>query len=397
MFKRQSLQAIGSATPTCSTSSVRVANGARYASQIRLPNRQGSEGKGGNPTSTNPPSEQTSNPANNNNSSAGRSRHQKAAQVSEEVRMLNRSSPSGARTPPSNPPHPSTQRSKGVDAQAVYGRNPGGQMGRNVNASRDGPNSASQGPGGRSFRAGAARGGRPAGGFAARGGGGRRGGGADNRANPDQEGADADENDSSGLQAPSTQHELILLEQFDKQDITAVPFEPEAVTKETYLNLGQGGATIAAGNYAGVLEDRLTLLAEPSQDGFRWAPHIAHRMLQGEFVSFKSEEEKSAVVASAQHLGSSGLPKSERTFSPVSEASQRVLVDKLVRGVYTDPKKAGGNKQAVLDDIVRNTLRNPTYLADDQSKLLRKIRSLLPSEAAASAAKKPAAPKAARK
>lgn len=209
-----------------------------------------------------------------------------------------------------------------------------------------------------------------------------------------QEAASQDEveddlQEDEGSVAPSTQHELILLEQFDKQDITAVPFEPESVTKDDYLKLGQGGATIAAGNYEGVVEDRLRLLAEPTQDNFRHAPDIALRMLKGNFVSFKDEKEKAAVVAAAEkhaHLRTDA-------FEPVPKKGQDALFDKLVRGSYADPSLAP-HKQSILNDVVRNTLRNSTYLEKDQSKLFRKIRSLLPSEAAA--ARKPA-PKAAKK
>lgn len=197
------------------------------------------------------------------------------------------------------------------------------------------------------------------------------------------------EDEDDGPVAPSTQHELILLEQFDKQDITAVPFEPESVTKDDYLKLGQGGATIAAGNYEGVVEDRLRLLAEPTQDNFRHAPDIALRMLKGGFVSFKDEKEKAAVVAAAEkhaHLRTDA-------FEPVPKKGQDALFDKLVRGSYTDPSLAP-HKQSILNDVVRNTLCNSTYLEKDQSKLLKKIRTLLPSEAAA--ARKPA-PTAAKK
>lgn len=201
--------------------------------------------------------------------------------------------------------------------------------------------------------------------------------------------------DEEGLEAPSTQHELVLLEQFDKQDITPVSFEPEAVTKEEYLKLGQGGATIAAGNYEGVIEDRLQLLAEHTQDGFRWAPDIAHRMVKGGFVSFKSEEEKAAVLAAAT-LVNDPAKAGTRTFSPLAKSNQDSIVNKLVRGTYTDPK-ATPHKQAVLNDVVRNTLRNPTYLASDQSKLLNKIRSLLPAEKAAAGAARKSAPKPAKK
>lgn len=197
---------------------------------------------------------------------------------------------------------------------------------------------------------------------------------------------DLEEKEDDEFQSPSTQHELVLLEQFDKQDITPVPFEHEPVTKEAYLRLGQNGATIAAGNLEGVLEDRLRLLAEPTQDGFRWPRDIAKRMLKGQFVSFESEEEKAAVLAAAEKVNTT-VKKEKRVFAPVATSSQGALVDSLIRGKYADPK-ATPYKQAVLNDVARYASNNGTYLADDQSKLIRKIRSLLPAEGVA--ARRPA-------
>ncbi|KAH0404586.1 hypothetical protein KCU89_g984, partial [Aureobasidium melanogenum] len=177
----------------------------------------------------------------------------------------------------------------------------------------------------------------------------------------------------------STANELTILEQFDKQEVTAVPFEPETVSRDEYLKLGQGGATIAAGNFAGVIEDRIKIVAEAQQDDFRYAPDIAKRMIKGELVSFKNEEEKAAVLATVK--------KEDFNFSALSANSQTVMFDKFVRGAYPDPK-AAPQKNKVLNEVARTISRNSTYLNKDSTKLLRKIGSLLPSEAAA---RKPAA------
>jgi hypothetical protein len=177
----------------------------------------------------------------------------------------------------------------------------------------------------------------------------------------------------------STANELTMLEQFDKQEVTAVPFEPEIVSRDEYLKLGQGGATIAAGNFAGVIEDRIKIVAEAQQDEFRYPPHIAKRMIKGQLVSFKDEAEKEAVLATVK--------KEDFAFSALNSSSQNVMFDKFVRGAYPDPK-ATPHKNKILNEIASTISRNSTYLAKDSSKLLRKIGSLLPSEAAA---RKPAA------
>jgi hypothetical protein len=302
--------------------------------------------------------------------------------------MLNRGSTAATVSGGNNSVYPTT-RSKTVDAEAVGGGS--GRMGANDSTTRE--SAFSQSPG-RPVRADkAAEGSRsehtssgavldP-----------NQGGEAVLRDNKqgsgkqeviqEEEAQDEDDggNDELGRDplGESTANELTILEQFDKQEVTAVPFEPETVSRDEYLKLGQGGATIAAGNFAGVIEDRIKIVAEAQQDDFRYPPHIAKRMLKGELVSFKDEAEKEAVLATVK--------KEDFKFSALSSNSQNVMFDKFVRGAYPDPK-AAPHKNKILNEIASTISRNSTYLNKDSTKLLRKIGSLLPSEAAA---RKPAA------
>lgn len=193
----------------------------------------------------------------------------------------------------------------------------------------------------------------------------------------------------------STQHHMALMEQFDKQDVGNVAFDPDPVTRDEYLRLGQGGATIAAGNYEGVIEDRIKTLTELTQDGFRYPPHLAKRLQSGEFVSFEDEEERDAVLrAFRTHDVMSPYPKLQKTeksaaemkprnkFAPLSEASQKVMLDKLVRGKYGD-MKATPYKHDILNHVARSTLQNGTYLSEDGNKFLKKVQSLLPAQVVA--------------
>jgi len=187
----------------------------------------------------------------------------------------------------------------------------------------------------------------------------------------------------------SSQHEMELLDQFDRQQVTEVSYTPDTLSKEGYLKLGQNGATLAAKNYEGVIEDRLKFLSERTQDNFRYAPHIAQRMMKGQFVSFQNEEERDTVVAAAekhaQHLANKIarrkpgelIEKREFHFSPLSQESQEQMVDMLIRGKYPDPN-VGTYKQDILNHVARSTIKNGTYLAGDGSKFLQKVRSLLP-------------------
>ncbi|KAH0372906.1 hypothetical protein KCU65_g822, partial [Aureobasidium melanogenum] len=386
MFKRQPLTAVSAVRPQCPVS-LRVQS-ARYLSDKRWADRQRGQEKGSNTMPTNPAPEHTSTP--HNQPATGRSRQQRAAQVSEEVRMLNRGSTAATVSGGNNSVYPTT-RSKDVDAEAVGGSGP---MGANDSTGRE--SAFAQSPG-RPMRAGGAadesrsehsssgavldpnEGGEAVSRNT------KQGRGQQEAVEEEQAQEEEDEqlegNDELGPDpmGESTANELTILEQFDKQEVTAVPFEPETVSRDEYLKLGQGGATIAAGNFAGVIEDRIKIVAEAQQDEFRYAPDIAKRMIKGELVSFKNEEEKAAVLATVK--------KEDFKFSALSSNSQNVMFDKFVRGAYPD-LKAAPHKNKVLNEIARTISRNSTYLDKDSTKLLRKIGSLLPSEAAA---RKPAA------
>ncbi|KAI5210405.1 hypothetical protein E4T39_00136 [Aureobasidium subglaciale] len=379
MFKKQPLTAVSCTRPRCPVS-FRVQS-ARYRSDLNRADRQRGQEKGSNTMPTNPAPEHSPTP--HNQPATGRSRQQRAAQVSEEVRMLNRGSTAATVSGGNNSIYPTT-RSKHVDPEAVGGS---GQMGANDSAARE--SAFGQSPG-RPIRAGKARdesrsehsSGVAVGGDEAVS---RNSKGRQQELVEDEETLDEDEgNDEIGSDpmGESTANELTLLEQFDKQEVTAVPFEPETVSRDEYLKLGQGGATIAAGNFAGVIEDRIKIVAEATQDEFRYAPDIAKRMIKGELVSFKDEQEKADVLATVK--------KEDFDFSAISSSSQGVMFDKFVRGAYPD-LKASPHKNKILNEIARTISRNSTYLNKDSTKLLRKIGSLLPSEAAA---RKPAvAPK----
>jgi len=302
--------------------------------------------------------------------------------------MLNRGSTAATVSGGNNSVYPTT-RSKDVDADAVGGGS--GQMGANDSTTRESP--FNQSPG-RPIRAGRAadesRSEHTSSGVVVdpeEGGeavlSDNKGGRGQQEVVEEEDALDEDEEGSDELGpdplGESTANELTMLEQFDKQEVTAVPFEPETVSRDEYLKLGQGGATIVAGNFAGVIEDRIKIVAEAQQDEFRYPPHIAKRMLKGDLVSFKDEAEKEAVLATVK--------KEDFKFSALNSNSQNVMFDKFVRGTYPDPK-AATHKNKILNEIASTISRNSTYLSKDSTKLLRKIGSLLPSEAAA---RKPAA------
>ena len=147
---------------------------------------------------------------------------------------------------------------------------------------------------------------------------------------------------------PTLQQQLNELEQFDKQDITPVTFTPAPVTRAELLHSGQGNATITAGNFEGVIQDRVKALTERSHATTRYAPEMAKTMMRGGLISFNSPEERDAVVGAAKDYAHrlkrsasnvrKGLPDivSEFGFAPLPDKLQDSIVDRYVRGRHTD-------------------------------------------------------------
>jgi len=188
--------------------------------------------------------------------------------------------------------------------------------------------------------------------------------------------AEFQDDDVEGLNL-SHQHEQYLLEQFDKEEVTDVYFTPDEVSKEAFFNLGQGGATIVAGNGAGVIEDRLKLLGEPTQDGVRVPKHIRSRLRQGHVVSLESKHEMRTI----NKVGN------KTQWAPLPAPFGTTLVDRMVRGQYAD-LGAKPHAQQVLNHIGMNTSRNGTYLAKDGDRFLKKVQSLLPAQSTAKPAQR---------
>lgn len=197
----------------------------------------------------------------------------------------------------------------------------------------------------------------------------------------------------------SRQYELQLIEQFDRQEVGVIPARADPTTKEGFLQLGQNGSIIVANNFEGVVEDRIRIIAEPTQDGFRHPPYLAQKLLNGGLIRFESHEEKDAVVAAAKEIAErrgriiakrkgmdEPLEPMNYEFAPLPEEVRKATMDKMVRGKYDEDGLLAGNskypKQPVLDGIARMTLKNGTYLSSDGERFLKKVHSLLPSQAA---------------
>lgn len=194
---------------------------------------------------------------------------------------------------------------------------------------------------------------------------------------------------------------------------------------ETYLELGLGHSTPASCNYTGLLADRAGLLASPGvhQPTARETRRRI-RSSGNKLTAFHSPEQKAATMRERTELearladlrkerkslldkgtSEAELPKSLQdslsavraqisvypSFVPLQQRERTKMIDRLVLGKYDPQGLLSGkqpHKQAVLNEVARQTLRNGTYLNRDGERFLAKVRSLMP---AATPAARPAA------
>ncbi|PNS20251.1 hypothetical protein CAC42_5701 [Sphaceloma murrayae] len=204
-----------------------------------------------------------------------------------------------------------------------------------------------------------------------------------------EEDAEEVEADEEAIEEADTlQHDLNMLEQYDKADVTPIPFAPAQTSREAYLHSGLGAATISAKNFEGVIQDRIKALTESRQGTFRYAPDMAKRMMRGGLISFNSVEERDEVVAAAKDYAykvrrsASKARKGEEgpgewDFAPVSERTVGEMVGRYVRGRYWGMHGEGGEGNKVLDHVARAVAQNNTYLGRDGAVFMNKVKGLV--------------------
>ncbi|KAK0902458.1 hypothetical protein LTR91_014629 [Friedmanniomyces endolithicus] len=318
----------------------------------------------------------------------GPTRHQRSAQISQEVRALNRDVSSAAPSRPQNNSAAFTDGPSGTGELATPGR-----MGENTSVGREGPYNQSAG--------------------------------------------------GTGAKEPSQDREAILREPAFRTEMAAAstpttsqsqraetsvkpttstrkgpriqppgaPYHPIQPTIADLLTSGSNSSTTAAHNFAGVLADRLTTVTEPGQTpgaGDRDIATLASKLIDGRITRLQSQKEQEAVRAEVEEIigyfvdltPQEIADKKERLagyytegaaekrghnfFQPLPEQVRKSLVNKMVKGVYDDRHVLPGDmykQQPVLNTIAQATIMNSTYLHGDGERLLQKVRSLLPSPA----------------
>lgn len=133
------------------------------------------------------------------------------------------------------------------------------------------------------------------------------------------------------------------------------PITPRPPQQKDFLHLGKSAATIAGGNFEGVIRDRLKAVS---------IPHSPDRR-----------------------------PRQQK-WAFLDEKLRNLIVKDFVKGTYDQRGVLKAfERQPVLSDVARLTLLNGSYLARDAARVLGKVRSLLPEVPAgatgAGAAKRP--------
>ncbi|KAK4550132.1 hypothetical protein LTR36_003099 [Oleoguttula mirabilis] len=326
----------------------------------------------------------------------GPSRHQRAAMISEEVRMLNRETPALG---PSKPPNDGADLET-PPASVGQGPPPPGRMGENMSPEREGPQAQGLRAPARSMDDddvdGRASNSQVRGdsAFGDAGEGGLLGG------QSRREEASINVKQAEAPEAEDQEHAHMTTRRTPgptagpRLPLPGVPFMPASPVMDELI--GNNAATIAAANFEGVLNDRIKTIAEPGQlpDASNRSIHnMAQKLLSRQIIRFTDAEEKKAVIAECRRITGRGAkmtdqeraakgPDNHPYFEPLPESVRKSLVDKMVNGVYdTDGLLEGKqkHKQPILNEIARLTLRNGTYLSKDSDRLLRKVQSLLPA------------------
>lgn len=141
-------------------------------------------------------------------------------------------------------------------------------------------------------------------------------------------------------------------------------YAPVGFTKKELLRSGEGTATIAAGNFEGVVEDRIQHAFFPG----RRAGVSVSKAQDGQKV------EQGQVVRESRN-GRKRVAKG----SVLGESTRKAIVGRLVQGKYGE-KVLQGEKANTVDEVRKRLLLNGTYLRSDARKLVEKVQGFLTKE-----------------
>ena len=185
----------------------------------------------------------------------------------------------------------------------------------------------------------------------------------------------------------TAQEKEYMTDKAEREKPVPTPFDPEELTPK---GLVRGGPTIIVSPWgmSEIVEEKLNRLAPAGlkHDGVR-RQDLAQKLLHGDFVRFKDDEEKEAVLEIAQNKANEIANKlSEQKaevvesmytgFDPVDEHMKLRMAESWLGGKYILEEK--NSKNEVLSHLTMVTRKNGSYLPKNEVSLAAKVRSLLP-------------------
>lgn len=151
------------------------------------------------------------------------------------------------------------------------------------------------------------------------------------------------------------------------REVKGPSYAPQKMDVKALLRRGEGTATIAGGNYAGVIEDRVHHVVEPGRRSGNVTKE-GQKAEQGQFVRVLKARDEATQAQQKKYT--------------LKEEVRESIVGKLVKGNFdrTLVRREGQKKAHPVDEIRRKLAINGTYLEVDKKKLLDKVRSFLTEE-----------------
>ncbi|KAH8433608.1 uncharacterized protein LDX57_011242 [Aspergillus melleus] len=146
--------------------------------------------------------------------------------------------------------------------------------------------------------------------------------------------------------------------------------------------------TNSGAHHSAVLE-KLLRLSDRTPNGYIPPHELGQRLLNGQYVHFLDEEEKSQALVEAQKLSQQRadaysqrkgeLVEPEKVdLAPINTDDRAFLLQSLVQGKYTKDEHVG--KSAVVGEVIRNLANNETYQTSGKSaQFVSKLESLMAS------------------
>ena len=142
-----------------------------------------------------------------------------------------------------------------------------------------------------------------------------------------------------------------------------------------------------------ILEQKLQQLARRIPHGYQAPEMIAEHYQRGNLTRFESVEEREKVLEHARKLAKDrgdaltdrkgeAVSPADMAFADLAGAAEKAeLTQTIVRGMYPELEK---EQRPFLDSVAQILRNNSTYHGPEQTRLMDKVRSLLPQGGAAS-------------